>query len=333
MKEGALVVTAPFPQRSRAIVAEELEGVAEAVYLADVAEEGRASLLSRAAVLLSYDTAVELRPAEFPLLENLRLIQFTSAGIDWVPLRGLPPAVAVASNAGATAEPMAEHVLALALAAAKRLFVEHANLKAGEFNQFTRNRMLRGGTCGILGFGGVGKEAARLLAAFGMRILAINRSGESHEESLSQTGGWVGTLARLDELLDSSDLLLVSLALTPATLGVIGARQLARMKEDAILVNVSRGEIIDEKALYEHLLAHPKFTACIDAWWVEPVRHRRFEMTYPFLDLANVIASPHNSAGGGVWRETSLRRALANCRRVLTGQKPLHLLPPEERMM
>jgi len=76
----------------------------------------------------------------------------------------------------------------------------------------------------------------------------------------------------------------------------------------------------------------PCFTAGIDAWWIEPVRHHKFSMNFPFLDLPNVIGSPHNSAGGGVWRDVSLRRAVANCKRALLGETPLHLARDEERM-
>ena len=328
MSTGPLVVTYPMTGRSRAIVAEELGGVTEAIYLADLAPDERAGVLRRAGAVLANDTATELRPGESALIGNARLLQFSAAGVDWVPTRDLPPELPVAGNKGASAEPMAEHIAALALAAAKRLFAEHAELKRGEFNQRSPNRMLRGGVCGILGFGAVGVATARLMRAFGMKIHAINRRGASAEPT-----DWIGTTAALDDLLRASDLLVISAALTSATEGLIGARELSLMKEDAILVNVARGEIVDEAALYAHLKAHPRFSAGIDAWWVEPVRHGRFTMGYPFLDLPNVIGSPHNSAGGGVWRDVSLRRAVANCRRALLGETPLNLIGPDERML
>jgi phosphoglycerate dehydrogenase-like enzyme len=217
----------------------------------------------------------------------------------------------------------------MALAAAKRLLVEHAALARGEFNQFNRNRMLAGGVCGIVGFGGIGIATARLARGLGMRVHAINRRGRSDEPT-----DWIGTPDQLDMLLAASDLLVICTPLTPATLGMIGAPHLARMKEDAILVNVARGEIVDERALYERLRAFPNFTACIDAWWIEPIRHGTFRMDQPFMDLPNVIGSPHNSAaaisGTGA---VGLQRAIANIRRALAGETPLYLVPPEDRMM
>ena len=223
---------------------------------------------------------------------------------------------------------MSEHIVALALAAAKRLFIEHANLKSGEFNQRNANRMLRGGVCGILGFGNVGVATARLMRAFGMKIHAINRRGASHEPT-----DWIATTDRLDEMLRIANVFVVSAALTTATEGLIGARELGLMKANAILINVARGEIIDEGALYAHLVSHPHFFAGIDAWWVEPVRHGQFAMGHPFLDLPNVIGSPHNSAGGGVWRDEYLRRAVQNCRRAILGETPWNLIGSDERML
>jgi len=328
MSARPLVVTYALGERSRAIVMEELGGVAEVIYLTELAPAERAAALSRAGAVLANDTAKELLPGESALIGNARLLQFSAAGVDWVPTRDLPPALPVAGNKGASAEPMAEHIVALALAAAKRLFVEHAELQRGDFNQRNPNRMLRGGVCGILGFGAVGVATARLMRAFGMKIHAVNRRGASDEPT-----DWIGTTEQLDELLKASDVFVICTSLTVKTEGMIGARELGLMKDDAILVNVARGEIIDEAALYEHLKAHPRFFAGIDAWWVEPVRHRRFAMDHPFLDLSNVIGSPHNSAGGGVWRDVSLRRAVANCRRALSGETPLHLIGAEERML
>ena len=156
MGAGPLVVTYPLTGRSRAIVEEELGGTAEVIYLVDLAPAARAHALGRAGAVLSHDTSKELRPDEIPLIGNARLLQFTAAGVDWVPTRDLPSELPVAANKGGGAEPMSEHIVALALAAAKRLFIEHANLKSGEFNQRSANRMLRGGVCGILGFGNVG---------------------------------------------------------------------------------------------------------------------------------------------------------------------------------
>ena len=116
MSDRPLVVTYKLTERSRAIVAEELGGVAEVIYLAELAPAERAAALRRAGAVLANDTAKELRPGESALIGNARLLQFSAAGVDWVPTRDLPPQLPVAGNKGASAEPMAEHILALALA-------------------------------------------------------------------------------------------------------------------------------------------------------------------------------------------------------------------------
>jgi phosphoglycerate dehydrogenase-like enzyme len=325
---STLVVAYELEANGRQIVNDALDGAATVIHLPGLDDAARAPALRRADAMLARTTR-ELRPGEIALLSNMRLVQFINAGIDFVPLAEMPPGVLVATNGGAYAEPMAEHAIAMALAAAKRLLVEHAALARGAFNQFTRNRMLAGGVCGILGFGGIGVATARLARGLGMRVHAINRRGRSDEPT-----DWIGTPDRLDALLEASDVLVIATPLTPATLGLMGAPQLARMKPDAILVNVARGEIVDERALYERLTACPNFTACIDAWWIEPIRHGTFRMDQPFMELPNVIGSPHNSAAaisgtGGV----GLRRAIANIRRALAGETPLYLVPPEDRMM
>ena len=324
-----LVVTFPQEAKGRPFITDALQGAADVVYLADIDDDqARASVLRNATALLARNTAKELRPHEPVLLDGVKLIQFINAGVDFVPLSVFPAHVPIASNGGAYAEPMAEHALAMVLAAAKRLIPEHEALKRGEFNQGRRNRSLAGGVCGILGFGGIGVATARLMRALGMKIHAINRRGASDEPT-----DWIGTPADLDTMLAVCDVLVISTPLTPSTVGWIGARELGLMKAGAILANLARGEIVDEAALFAHVQAHPKFVACIDAWWIEPVRHGTFRMDYPFLTLPNVIGSPHNSASVPGTGETGLRRAVANIRRALDGVTPLFLVGPDERMM
>jgi phosphoglycerate dehydrogenase-like enzyme len=322
-----LTVTFKPTDPDRAIVSEAVGEIAEIRYLTNLDDAERRGSLSRADVVLSKNTGKELRPDEPPLVAHARLVQFLSAGVDHIPVSQLPAGVPIAKNAGAYADQMAEHTLAMILAAAKRLLVEHRNLSQGEFNQFAPNKFLRGGICGIFGFGGIGVAVARLMRCIGLRIHAINRRGLSDEQV-----EWIGTPERLDELMAAADVLIVSAPLTRATQGAVGRHQLSLMKDDAILVNVARGEIIDEDALYEHLASKPRFTACIEAWWIEPVRHGVFRMNRPFLDLPNVIGSPHNSTSVANSSTIALRYALDNCRRVLTGERPRHLLEPDERM-
>jgi len=321
-----LLVTLDASAPARAIIERGVGDSGDVVYLADVPDD-RKSALASADVILARNTEKELRPGEAALLVKTRLLQFVTAGVDYVPLGDFPPNVQIANNGGAYAEPMAEHALAMTLAALKRLFVEHEKLTRGQFDQFRLNRTLAGATVGILGFGGIGVATARVMRALGAKIHAINRRGATDE-----LVDWIGTEADLDRLLAASDVLILSVPLTPTTEGLIGARELGLMKRDAVLVNLARGEIIDEAALYAHLLAEPTFTACIDAWWIEPVRHGRFAMSYPFMRLPNVIASPHNSASATGWRDVALTRAVENARRGLLGETPRHLVPPEDRM-
>ena len=190
----SLVVTFPQDEKGRRYIAEALQGAADVVYLADLDDDrARAAALRGATALLARNTAKELRPHEPALIERVKLIQFINAGVDFVPLKVFDPTIPIASNGGAYAEPMAEHALAMVLAAAKRLLVEHEALKRGEFNQGKRNRSLAGGVCGVLGFGGIGVATARLMRALGMKIHAINRRGASDEPT-----DWIGPPADLD---------------------------------------------------------------------------------------------------------------------------------------
>ena len=186
-----LVVAFELSEKRKAIVADALAGASAVVYLTELDEAARAEALRNTGALLTFNTSKELRSGEAELLDRARLIQFIIAGVDFIPLGELPEGVPVATNGGGYAESMAEHALAMALAAAKRLILEHENLKLGQFNQFTRNRMLAGGLCEIFGLGGIGAATARLMHSIGMRVHAINRHGQTDERV-----DWIGTPER-----------------------------------------------------------------------------------------------------------------------------------------
>jgi len=310
-----IVITYRIAEEKRTLLKELIGGMARFSYLIDMPPGLRQQTLIDAEVLLSWNLSRELGPSELGLLENVRLIQLLSAGADAVPYTGLRDSIIIASNVGAYAEPMAEHVLAMTLALSKNLLPEHHRLAKGEFDQKTLNRVLRGSVCGILGFGGIGKATARLMRACGVRIHAVNTTGRTDEPV-----EFIGTLRDLEQVLSASDIVVISLPLMQATRGLIGKRELGWMKPDAILINVARGDIVDEGALYEHLTTHPGFKAGMDVWWVEPFTHGEFRTNYPFFSRPNVLGSPHNSALVPGITEEATRRAAENVKRFLNGE-------------
>jgi phosphoglycerate dehydrogenase-like enzyme len=246
-----------------------------------------------------------------------------SAGADSVDFAAIPERLTLASNVGAYAEPMAEYVMAMALALARRLPQRHADLAKGEFKMWERVLTLDGAVCAILGFGGIGRATARLMRAFGARIHAVNSSGRT-----SEPVDFIGTLSDLDRLLAAADVLVIALPLINTTRDLIGARELSLMKPAAILVNVGRAAIVDERALYEHLRSQPDFCAGIDAWWHEPGPGSGFSTTYPFFELPNLLGSPHNSGVTDNALHVGVRMAAENVRRFLAGEAVIGVARP-----
>jgi glycerate dehydrogenase len=311
-----ILISHNFELAHREILKEILSGPAQIKFLSDIAKEDRASVIERADIVISWNPAKEFSAEELKLLGRVRLIQLVTAGAEHLPFPLLPSSAIIASNPSAFAEPMAEHILAMVFALAKRLCVNHAKLKQGEFDQKTKNRNLRGHVFGVLGFGGIGQAAARVMRSVGLRIFAINTSGRTTEKV-----DFIGTLDDLDQLLNKSDVLLVSIPLTLRTKGIIGSRELALMKHDAILINVARGHVIDEQALYRHLAQNPGFSAGIDTWWIEPSKDGEFKVNYPFFNLPNFLGSPHNSSITPGTMANAARLAAQNAADFLTSGK------------
>ena len=317
-----VVVTFDARPESREAILDVLSSVANVHYLTDLDSTDRSDVLSHADALISLNPAGDLAEGELDLISGAKLVQLIAAGVDFIPFQQLPDNLLVASNAGGWSEPIAEHAVAMALSAAKRLSIRQAALAKGDFNQNGLNLTLKGGVFGVVGYGGIGRATGRLMRGLGMKIHAVNRSGCTEDEV-----DFVGNSSSLHSVLERADVVLVSTPLTKSTEGLIGESELSAMKETAILINVARGEIIDEGALYKHLTLNPNFTACIDAWWVEPVRHGEFRMDYPFLELPNVIGSPHNSFSIPGAFFNAVGQAAENVKRLLDGSTVENIVP------
>lgn len=325
MTKRVVVTYEPGPDEKK-INGEMLVDLAQIDYLNEAPESDRVELLETADLLIALSfSQKEIKPAEISLLNQVRFIQLIYAGADNVPFERIPADLMVAGNIGAFARPIAEHVLALTLALAKHLIPKNDQLKNGKFDRSGFNQKIRGGVCGIIGFGGNGREIARTMQAMGMKIYGINRSGTTDIPV-----DFIGTRTDLEAVLAVSDVVVVTTPLTRETENLIGEEELGRMKDNAILINVGRGAVINQEALYTHLKRTPEFRAGIDTWWSEPAETEAFDPEYPFFDLPNIIGTPHcaDHVPGAIPFAT--RIALENVRNYLTGKELRGLINRED---
>ena len=316
MKKNILVTYAPSEEEKN-IYREVLEDIANVHFLADKTGNERIELLNAAEVVIALSfSQKEIDPTEISHLENMRFVQLIYAGADNIPFARIPEDIALASNAGAFAEPIAEHVLALTLALAKNLFAKYKLLCEGRFDRSGFNRQLRDGICGIIGLGGNGRKIAEIMRAMGMKVYGINRSGKT-EAAVD----FMGTVTDMKKVLQAADVVVVTPPLTRKTRNLLGKKELTWMKPDAILINVGRGDVINQQALYTHLASNPDFRAGIDTWWSEPTGKDAFNLDYPFFDLPNIIGSPHVADHVPRSMPYATRIALENVKNFLMGKE------------
>jgi len=257
---------------------------------------------------------------------RLRFVQTMSVGVNQIRFQDLPRRVMVCSNAGAYSTAVGEHAWGLLLAAAKWIALTDAAIKQeqGAFDQFRAGAkdtlVLKGGTMGIIGYGGIGRAVARFAAAFGMNVVAFGR-GSRREKGVRLYRGRSG----LDKVLRLSDAVLISLPLTKLTEGLIGSRELGIMKKNAVLVNVARGDIVHQRALYEHLKSNPSFRYATDVWWFKEGKET-LETEFSIKDLPNFVGTPHTSGPAGVASGEPQRAVVLNTIRYLRGLKPRNIV-------
>ncbi|MBI2822727.1 MAG: lactate dehydrogenase [Acidobacteria bacterium] len=250
---------------------------------------------------------------------RLKLLQLLTAGYDKIDLHltgqlGIP----VATNGGANAWAVAEHTVALLLTLYKRLIACDRSVREGRwrqpisgFNTFE----VAGKTVGLVGAGNIGQKVARRLAAFETRIIYYDVVPASDIEA--ELGA---SRVTLEDLLREADIITLHLPLLPETRGIIGRRQLAMMKPRAVLLNTSRGEVVDEDALVESLQEKRIAGAGLDVYSTEPVSPDN-----PLLQLENAVLSPHTAGHAFEGWSRRSRFAWENIQRVAAGQAPLSL--------
>ncbi|MGP6294100.1 NAD(P)-dependent oxidoreductase [Caldiplasma sukawensis] len=253
------------------------------------------------------------------MMKNPIMIQSLSAGVDMVDLRSIPKGTVFCSNAGAYSVPVAEHAFSMYLALSKNLLTNHMKMREGIFDQNTESDQIKGKTAGIIGYGGIGKEIGRLCKGAGMNLFVISRKEEDNVD-------FFGTLDKIDYVLRNSDVIFISIPLNKYTRNLIDKNKLNMMKEEAIIINVARGDIIKEEDLYEHLKSHKKFRAGIDTWWHE--HPGRFSEKFDFLSLPNVLGSPHNS--GIVKTMEQYEKAIENVSSCMRGERPKNIVKMED---
>jgi len=190
-------------------------------------------------------------------------------------------------------------------------------LKEGVWLPWTDDTMLidlEDKVLGIIGYGNIGRELARRAKAFGMKVYGVKRHPVEHDEFADKIYGSKG----LELVLRESDFVVVTLPLTEETRGLIDEDKLRLMKKTAFIINVGRGPVIDEEALYKALTEGWIAGAGLDVWWAYPPSEEA-PSRLGIHKLSNVIAIPHKGGWSMVARERCFRFAVENVRRFILG--------------
>jgi glyoxylate reductase len=254
---------------------------------------------------------------------GLKVISNHAVGVDNVDVAAATARrIPVGNTPGILTDATADMAFALLLAAARRVVEGDRMVKAGGWKTWSPGFMLgadlAGATLGIVGFGRIGRAVARRAGGFGMRILFTDPAPAPPEPGVSAAQVDLGTLLR------ESDFISLHTPLTEATRGLINAGTLGRMKPTAVLVNTSRGPVVDQAALYEALSAGRIFAAALDVTDPEPL-----PTDSPLLRLDNCIVVPHIASASWKTRQKMSQMAAENLIAGLRGERLPNCVNPE----
>ncbi len=258
-------------------------------------------------------------------LPNLKVIAQYAVGYDNIDIQeATQRGIAVTNTPGVLTEATADLTWALIMAASRRVVEADRFIREKKWNvawgpQFLLGTDIYGSTLGIVGMGRIGQAVARRAAGFNMKILYSSRK---RDEKFEQESG--AKYVDLKTLLLESDIITLHVPLTAETTHLIGKDELESMKEDSVLVNTSRGQVVDEDALYEALKAGKIGSAGLDVFREEPIPKES-----PLLGLDNVVVAPHIGSATRKTRATMARMCAENLIVALEGERPPNIVNPE----
>ena len=260
----------------------------------------------------------------FDACPEVKMIVRLGVGYDGIDLKAATEAgVPVTFMPGVNAQSVAEHAVALALACARQIPQMNALVHAAERKKaIYATNMISGKTVGIVGCGNIGKAVARMLSAFGCRILAYDIY---RDEKFAEAYGV--EYVSLDELLSRSDIVSLHLALMPETRHIIGTENIAKMKDGAILINTSRGGVVDSAALADAIRVGKLGGAGLDV--VEDEGGGNPRPGEIFYGLDNVLLTPHVAGATHECFEMMMDHAAEMVRDFKAGKEPKWLLNPD----
>jgi D-3-phosphoglycerate dehydrogenase len=261
-------------------------------------EDALIARIGEAEVVLNIRSSSRFTSRVFAACPRLRLLSVWGTGTDHIDLEAAARAgVAVANTPGVSARSIAEHALALLFAVARRIPELDQATRSGQWPRGSGVQLYRK-TCGVLGYGAVGKRFAELVVGIGMDVKVWTLHPERYPGM---------SFAELADIYDTCDVLSVHLRLSPQTVGMIGAPQFERMKDSAILINTARGAIVDEAALVAALTSGRIAGAGLDVFATEPAA-----LHNPLLAMGNVVLTPHCAGITPEALEAGLRMAVEN---------------------
>jgi phosphoglycerate dehydrogenase-like enzyme len=267
-----------------------------------------------ATVIFNWSLMGDLQREVFRMCPKVEWVHSRSAGLDGLLFPELVESPARLTNAsGVFSESLGEFAVGAILYFAKDLRRMIRNQAAGVWEPFDIVEV-RGQTVGIVGYGDIGRAVASRVHALGMRVLGVKRHGPPADERDPFAERIYGPEERI-EMIARSDYVVAAAPLTPETAGMIGEREIAAMKPDAVLLNVGRGPVVEEAALVKALSEKRIKGAALDVFDTEPL-----PQGHPFYKLENVLLSPHCADHTPDWLDQAMRFFLAQFERFRKGE-------------